>query len=337
MNNSAFAATPVELLVVVLNYRTADLTCQCLQSVFREVASGLPASIVLVDNHSLDGSEEKLHAFILRVARDVSCDLVVSNANLGFAGGNNLGIRHGWQRFDDAKMARPDFVLLLNSDTIVHRGCLARCIDVMKSDSGIGALSCRLLNADGSLQVVCRKFPNPLRLILGATGLPWKLPKLFSWADTEYHSWNMEKDSGAPDWIGGAFMMLRRETLEQVELLDEDFFFYGEDIELCYRVRRAGWAIRYEPSVTTTHLGGSSSDESRMLNEAKSLARWRARYLFLRKSYGRLAMWIVRVADISGLAARRFILTVSGRSNSVRAQSLSLAFRTLTGRHGPLF
>jgi GT2 family glycosyltransferase len=294
----------------------------------------VPAEVVVVDNDSGDDSVEHIRKAIEAGGWKDWCQLLSSEKNLGFAGGNNLGIRHAWQRYDDAGKARPDFVLLLNSDTIVHRGCLTRCIELMKSDSSIGALSCRLLNADGSLQVVCRKFPVPLRLVLGATGLPWKLPKMFSWADTEYRSWNMEVDSGAPDWIGGAFMMLRREVLEQIGLLDEDFFFYGEDVELCYRVRQAGWEIRYEPSVTTTHLGGSSSDESRMLSEAKRLARWRARYLFLRKSYGGLAMWCVRFTDVAGVTVRSFLLKMLAKGDTDRARSLRMDLHLLTTKLG---
>jgi N-acetylglucosaminyl-diphospho-decaprenol L-rhamnosyltransferase len=336
MSDQLTGAGPPNLDIIILNFRTPDLTIQCLRSIAASLDRSPSIQVTLVDNDSGDESAKKIEEAIEHERWQVWCELLESKINLGFAGGNNLGIQHAWQQYDDAGVARPDFVLLLNSDTIVHPGCFEHCIKVMEDDPSIGALSCRLLNADGSLQVVCRKFPDPLRLVLGVTGLPWKLPKLFSWADTEYHSWNMDVDSGSPDWIGGAFMMLRREALEQVGLLDEDFFFYGEDIELCYRIRRAGWEIRYEPVVITTHLGGSSSDNSRMVNEARIVARWRARYLFLRKSYGLVAMWCVRFADIFGVATRGLFLKMSGRGRSDRAQALQLTFRVLTGRIGPL-
>lgn len=336
MSEAIPGVQPVELNVIILNFRTPELTVQCLNSLSITRNSSVSFDVTVIDNDSADDSISQIRRAIEKGGWEDWCQLLPSESNRGFAGGNNFGIKHVWKQSDEKGGDRPDYILLLNSDTIVHQGCLERCLEVIRSDLGIGALTCRLLNADRSLQVVCRKFPNPLRLILGAIGLPWKLPKLFSWADTEYQSWNMDVDSGLPDWIGGAFMMLRRSTLEQVGLLDEDFFFYGEDVEMCYRIRRAGWEIRYEPSVTTTHLGGASSDDTRMMSENKSVARWRARYLFLRKSYGRLPMWCVRLADLTGLGLRMLILWIFFRGNSERASDLRLAIKTVAGYFGSL-
>ncbi len=323
-------------LVVIVNFRTPKLTVQCLRSVAAQRGRTKGIRVVVVENGSGDSSAAEIGGAIEREGWGGWCELLVSERNLGFAGGNNLGIRWAWKRDAAAGRDRAGYVLLLNSDTIVHEGCLARCLDLMGREERIGAMSCKLLNGDGSLQVVSRKFMSPLRLMLGATGLPWKLPRMFGWAQTEYRGWDMERDAGDAEWIGGAFMLLRTSVLEKVGLLDDDFFFYGEDAELCFRIRLAGWRVRYDPSSTTTHLGGSSSDPTRMVSEAKSKAMWRARYLFVRKCYGRAAMWLVRTVDAGAVSMRRAAMAVVGRGGTTRAEQLRITQRVVLGRLGPL-
>jgi GT2 family glycosyltransferase len=227
-------------------------------------------------------------------------------------------------------------VLLLNSDTVVHRGCLAYCAGVLDKDGTIGALSCRLLNADGSLQVAARRFQSPLRLLVGATGLPWALPRIFGWAQIEYRGWDMERDAGDPDWIGGAFMMIPRSVVDEIGLFDESFFFYGEDQEYCHRVWASGRRVHYDPHATTTHLGGSSSDPSRMKSEARSRAVWRARYLFLCRRYGVLPMLAVRIADIGMLAGRTIVSHLTGGRESGRKVELRTAWQCVVSKLGPM-
>ncbi len=286
-----------DLLVVIVNFRTPDLTIQCLRSLAPEVASlGGPARVrvIVVDNASGDDSVARLTAAIEHEFASW-CRLVVSPRNGGFAYGNNRGIEAGGP-------AR--HTLLLNSDTIVAPGCLAHCLRVMDEDAGIGAMSCRLLNADGSVQNVCRRFPTPMRLIVSATGLTWKLPRLFAWANTEDPAWDRATTRRDVDWLGGAFLLVRGEVMGALKGLDEGFFFYGEDIEFCHRVWRLGYRCHYDPRVTTTHLGGSSSDPTRMASAARSTHHWRGRYLVLRTCHGVLAAWLVRAVDVLAYSLR---------------------------------
>ncbi len=323
------------LLIVVVNFRTPQVTIDCLRALAAEVPSIPDLRVIVVENGSGDGSAIAIQSAIQEEGWSDWSHLLPLQENLGFAGGNNVGIRKVWQADHEEGRERSRYVLLLNSDTLVHQGCLRYCVDLMDKHADVGAMSCRLLNADGTLQVVARKFMSPLRLVVGVTGLPWKLPGWFGWAQTEYRGWDMETKAGDPDWIGGAFMLLKTDTMDQIGLLDEDFFFYGEDAEYCFRIRHAGWRIHYDPSMTTTHFGGSSSDPTRMIKQTRSKAIWRARYLFVRKCYGRAAMWSVRFTDAIGVVIKRFFLKVTLRGRSMKAEQLLMSQRTILGKLGP--
>ena len=316
--------------IVMLNYRTPKLTEDCLVSLAGQYASGVPLRTTVVDNASGDGSADEL-----RKALDANgwswTHLVETPRNLGFAGGNNFGIRHLLNQ-----PAPPDYILLLNSDTIVHPSCLDACLWRMDAESDIGAMSCLVLNADGSVQNVTRKFPTPLRSVVAAIGLPWKLPRLFGWADTDDLNWDRRASRRDVDWIGGAFMLLRRTAIEQVGLLDEDFFFYGEDIEICHRLRRAGWRVHYDPAGCITHLGGGSSDAERLPDRRKLTYAFAARYLVQRKCYGRLAAASLRAVDLAVWSARAAWRWLTGRRDlryQTARQNLAILRRPLAVSH----
>ena len=217
--------------------------------------------------------------------------------NGGFAYGNNRAIEEGLARYE------PRYVLLLNSDTIVHAGCLAATIAAMDGDGQVGVASACLLNADGTVQNVARRFPTPLRLAVGTFGLPWK-SRLFAWADCEDAGWDRTSRTRDVDWLGGAFLMVRAEVLKKIGGLDERFFFYGEDIEFCHRITRAGYRCRYEAGPRTTHLGGQSSDSTRLPSRSKLAAMWGSRYRVQRLCYGAWAAWFVWCCDVLAIGGR---------------------------------
>jgi N-acetylglucosaminyl-diphospho-decaprenol L-rhamnosyltransferase len=279
----------IDLLVVIVNYRTPELTIQCLRSLESQVRDVPATRVVVTDNASGDDSVPRLQGAIDAHGWSGWCSLVPLPKNGGFSYGNNRGIEAG---------PKARYVLLLNSDTIVHAGCFKNCIGVMDRSPDAGILGCKLLNADGSLQNSCRKFPTPRRLVSCMIGLPFKLPVLFAQDDTEDPNWDRDISRDV-DWLMGAFMLIRGDALERVGGLSEAFFFYGEDIEICHRYMRAGYRRLYDPAGIVTHLGGASSDPTRMPKNARSTHHWRGRYLVQRMCYGRLAEWIVRGTDIS--------------------------------------
>jgi GT2 family glycosyltransferase len=209
-------------------------------------------------------------------------------------------------------------VLLLNSDTLVHEGCLGHCLKVLEEHRDIGAIGCRLLSTDGTAQTMARRFPTPLRQIASSFALPSRFPSLFGWASIEDASWDRCTVKRDVDWLGGAFLMLRGSLLDRIGLLDEDFFFYGEDVELNHRIHRAGYRRHYDPAVSITHFGGGSSDPERMDTLRRQSEYWRARYLVQRKCYGRWAAALLRAVDLASWGLRLTLLRLADRSETRR-------------------
>lgn len=285
----------MKLAVIVINFRTPAYTIDCLASLEPERADVPGLQVLLVDNASGDDSLPRLREAIERQGWGEWVALRPQPENLGFAGGNNIAIRELL-----AQDLSPQYVLLLNSDTLVHPGCLKRCLDRMARDATVGAMSCMLRNRDGSVQNVCRRFSSPLRETIRACGLPYAMPRLFHWANPEDPSWNRENTARDVDWIGGAFMLLRRDVLERLGGLDESFFFYGEDAEFCHRLWRHGWRVHFDPAGEITHFGGGSSDATRLPDRRKTILAWLARFHFQATCYGAIAaLWLRLVYTIS--------------------------------------
>jgi N-acetylglucosaminyl-diphospho-decaprenol L-rhamnosyltransferase len=316
----------IPLLIIVVNYRTPGLTIDCLRSLEGEIAAIPGAKVVVVENASGDDSPQRIAHAIETNRWGSWATLAISPVNGGFAAGNNVGWRAG------RALGSVNLVLLLNSDTVVHKGTLAHCVSLMHHEPTIGVMSCRLQSQDGSTQAAARGYPTPLRQLLGATSLPWKAPRLFGWADAEQPWWNRGTDRRDVEWLGGAFMLLRGDLVDRIGLFDEDFFFYGEDIELCHRVKKARMRCHYDPRVSILHLGGSSSDPSRMPASARSVHAWRGRYLVQRKCYGRAAELLVRAVDTCSYAVRMLGLRLTGRSAEPRYSDLRDVLRLLCGR-----
>lgn len=308
----------MSLAVVILNYRTALMTLNCLESLAPQIEQIPDARVIVVDNASNDGSAEHL--------RDESAArnwhwlrIITLPTNVGFSAGNNRGLN---------EIGHSEFVLLLNSDTLVHERCLEHCMQVMRSDQTIGTMSCLLLNREGTPQVTARRFSPPVRQYVCALGLPWRIPSLFGWANPE-DKWDRRTTRRDVDWICGAFMFCRADVLKQLGGLDEDFFFYGEDYELCHRIHRAGYRIHYDPAVATTHFGGGSS-QIRQQNLELLRHSWRGRYLIYRKIHGRVATWILRGIDLANYGGTTLIRRIIGKHESSR-HSASI-FSLLAGR-----
>ena len=297
--------------VIILNFRTPEITIDCLKTIASEAEANPGMSVTVLDNASGDESVAKISAAILAHGWSNGwLEFRPLDKNLGFAGGNNLIMRE--------KMAlnpSPEYLLLLNSDTLVRPGCISTCLRIMENDPRIGALSCMLRNHDGSVQNVCRKFPTPLRESLRSLGLPWFLPRLFAWADLEDKGWDREKTARDVDWISGAFFMGRTSALRKAGLMDEEFFFYGEDCEWCHRIRKNGWRIRFDPTAEIVHLGGGSSDSTRLVNRRKDILSWKARFQVQRKCYGRAAEILNLGLNLLSFGGRKFLMQVTGNTN----------------------
>ncbi len=227
--------TGITLAILLLSWNTANLLADCLRSI-PAGAVGLDYAIIVVDNASTDGSPDM-------VARDFAdVQLIRSPENLGFARGNNLGIR--------AADPGTPYLLLLNSDTLVKPGALTALVRFMDAHPEAGAVGPRLLRPDGTPQPYAFGGDPTLRYLL-RRGLKRLLFHRY------LHDWATD-ETLAVDWVSGACMLVRRAAIEQVGLLDENMFMYFEDNDWCLRMRQAGWKVYYYPQAEIVHLGGQS-------------------------------------------------------------------------------
>jgi GT2 family glycosyltransferase len=239
------AVSVPDLSIIIVNWNTREMTRECLQSVRDSLglpgSAGLRAQVILVDNASADGSADMVDAGFPEIT------LIRNAENRGFAAANNQGF----------EVATGRHILLLNSDTFVHGDGLAICVRYLDSHPRCGAAAIKALNADGTTQMTCHQFPSLLNQFLMASGL-WKLkrPKFFG----RYHMTDWARDTEREvEVISGCWLMLRREVLDQVGALDEDFFFFGEETDWCRRMRDAGWILMFTPEATFTHYGSVSA------------------------------------------------------------------------------
>jgi GT2 family glycosyltransferase len=230
----------VVLSIIVVNWNTRQLLQDCLTSVYANIGV-IETEVVVVDNGSTDGSIEMLLSLFPKV-------LLISNqSNKGFAAANNQGIR----------LSNGKYYLLLNSDTIVHHGVLEQSLTYIEHHPSVGIMGCRVLNTDGTVQFSCSGFPSLLNLAILASGL-WKLawPAFFDRYQMRHWDRSNERDV---EVISGCYMLVRAKAVNEVGLLDEDFFFFGEETDWCRRFRKAGWELRFAPVGEITHYGGASA------------------------------------------------------------------------------
>jgi len=262
----------MDLSIIVVNYRTYDLTRKTIESILK---GDHPFSfrIFLVDNASGDGSLERLEEYFQEEREEGTIRFIENKENKGFAHANNQAL----------KEADSEYVLLLNSDTVVLADCLERCIDHIKKDEKIGALGCKVLLPDGTLDKACRRsFPTVGVSFCRMTGLSRIFPK-----SKRFGRYNLtyldENETYEVDCIVGAFMLVRSRTISEVGLLDETFFMYGEDIDWCYRMKAKNWKVVYYGDAHILHCKGGSinnKEKPKMMYEF-----YRAMHTFYGKHY----------------------------------------------------
>lgn len=238
----------IELSIIIVTFNTKEITLECLHSLLALNPHEHQWEIIVVDNHSTDGTVEAVKAL-----GNKSIQIIPLSENEGFAKGNNVGI----------KMAKGNFILLLNSDTEVSQEAIPVAVSRLKQDNTIGAVTVKLVLLNGTIDPAChRGFPTPWAAFTYLSGLERLFPhtKLFS----AYHQGGKNFNFPHPvDAISGAFFMMRREVIETVGLLDEQFFMYGEDLDYAYRMRQQGWKIFYDPGATVFHKKKKSGRENK--------------------------------------------------------------------------
>lgn len=233
------------LSIVIVNWNTRALLEKCLASIQR-YAPFEPVEVIVVDNASDDGSAEMVCAHFPHVR------LLVQGTNLGYARGNNIGIR----------AASGDFILLLNPDTEFVDDSLQRAVDLLRSMPSVGVLAARLLNPDGSTQSSLRSFPRPLPVLFDLLGIARFFPRSRFFGKYRYRFFDYDSPAEVEQPMG-TFLMTRKEVFDQVGLFDERFPIFFNDVDWCLRVRNAGWMVYYHPKVRVVHYGGAGTRQVR--------------------------------------------------------------------------
>ncbi|MGI0484801.1 glycosyltransferase family 2 protein [Pantanalinema rosaneae CENA516] len=239
----------VPLLVAIVNYRTADLTIQCLRSLVHEVATLPGMQVVVVDNASGDGSADKIAAAIATAGWDWAT-LLPSEINGGFAYGNNAAIRPALESPNP-----PPYFMLLNPDTEVRPQALKTMIDFLDTHPDVGIVGSGIETVDGSLWPVTFRFPSIFSELDGGLRIGFVSRLLSPWVIAQEMT-----DAAQPvDWLPGAGMMIRRQVFEQAGLMDEGYFLYYEETDFCLQAKRAGWTCWYLPQSRIMHISGQST------------------------------------------------------------------------------
>lgn len=278
----------IDISIVIVNYNVKDFLSQCISSIHKSITS-LRYEIIVVDNASTDGSEL---LFTELSHTDDSFSYIYSKTNLGFGKANNLGF----------ELANGKYTLILNPDTLVEPDTLQVMYDYMESNPDIGTSGCKVLNVDGTFQSACRRgFPTPWASFCKLFGLQRLFPKskLFAKYNLSYLN---EDETSDIDALIGAFMFTRTDVLNKINGFDENFFMYGEDLDLCYRIKQVGYRVSYYPKTTITHFKGESSKRS-TLNETKHF--YDAMEIFARKHYGKSKLFFAFLR--LGIKLRAFI------------------------------
>jgi GT2 family glycosyltransferase len=293
----------VDLSIIIVSWNTRQHLRRCLQSLGQALAlHNHPVEILVIDNASGDGSPVMIeHEFGM-------VELIRNHQNFGFARANNQGLA----------LARGRYLVLLNPDTEIRPTALSELLSFMESDPTAGAAGPKLLNPDGSLQISCYPAPTVGRELWRMFHLD-RLHPLAAYPP----SWWQSSRPLTVDMAQGACLMLRREALRRVGMLDERFFMYTEEVDLCLRLRKAGWGIHWVPSAEVTHYGGQSTGQS---SEVMFLELYKSKILFFRKHYGGAATAIYKgILTAASLARLAWSAVAALADRSKNARSAALA------------
>lgn len=281
-----------KVLTVILNWRTADMTLRSAEAAIAAM-EGIDGAVVIVDNDSGDGSEEKLRQAVEARGWD-RVRVVQSGHNGGFGAGNNVGIRAGLP-----EGLRADFVYLLNSDAFPDKNAIAILLRHMEQHPGTGMAGSYIHGTDDMPHVTCFRFPSvasefegaaqtgPITRMLRHAVIPQPIPE----------------EATRMDWVAGASLMMRQDMLDQIGAFDEAYFLYFEETDLCLRASRAGWQTDYVPASRVAHIGSVSTG---MKKWERTPGYWYdSRWRYYRKNHGLGAAIAATAAQTTGLMINR--------------------------------
>ena len=288
----------MEILIVIVNYRSAGLAIDCLQSLAPEIAAVPGSRVVVVENASGDDSADRLDSAIRDQGWGEWVSLVIAPRNGGFASGNNVAIRPAM-----ASAEPPRLVWLLNPDTIVRPGALRELVAFLDRRPDVGLAGSRLEDRDGSPLPSAFRFPT----ILGELEGGLRFGPVSRLLHRHVATPPVSNTECRVDWVAGASLLVRREVFQTIGLLDEGYFMYFEEVDFCLKAHRAGWPCWYVPSSRVVHLVGQSSGVTRTGEERKRRPRYwfEARKRFYLTNHGRWKTWTANVFHTLAYASFR--------------------------------
>jgi len=263
----------LKISIVIVNWNTRAMLKQCLESVFQQTTASF--EIFVVDNASGDGSGEMvLHDF-------PAVRLIQNPDNRGFAAANNQALR----------LASGEYILLLNPDTIILDNAIDRMLVYMDQAPDVGAASCKLLNGDLTLQKSVGNFYSFWATLLENRLIPKLVPNNQFLAKKYVAFWD-HTTRREIDWARGAVLLVRQQVLQQIGLLDEQFYIYGEEIDWCWRIKQAGWKIMVLPEAEIIHFGKAASSQR---HTEMFIQNYKSFYILLKKHYPVYSYWLYRL------------------------------------------
>jgi len=275
----------IDLSIIVINWNTKEDLLHCLESIFK-MGTGIQREVIVVDNGSRDGSGVEVKKAFPTV------HLIQNDRNIGFAKATNQGFKNSSGRY----------VLLLNPDTQVKHGAIEQLVSFMDTHLEAGVAGAQLLNSDGSKQNSIANFPSLATELFNKSLLRWLFPKRFPGKEKDYPE-PIEVDS-----VIGACMMVRQEAIEQVGLLDEDYFLFLEETDWCYRMKKEGWKIYHVPQAEIYHFQGKSAET---VKKRARVEFYRSRYHFFKKNRGTLQWFILFMGLMTKLGVELILTTAA--------------------------
>lgn len=273
----------MQISIIIVNWNTGELLMDSIESIYASQPDG-NFDIWVVDNFSSDGSP----AIIQENYPDVK--FIENDENVGFAKANNQALRK----------SQGEYVLLLNPDTVVKTNAISELIHFLDNNPDAGVAGARLINPDGTLQISAFPFPTLFREF-------WRmfhLDSIVCLSNYPMNNWNKDQ-AREVDTLLGACMLIRREALDQFDLFDEEYFIYSEEVDLCTRLKKAGWRLYWVPGAVVIHYGGKSTQQ---VSEEMFLRLYEGKILYFRKHHSRLSVFVYKLV-LFAATITRLVLT----------------------------
>jgi GT2 family glycosyltransferase len=297
----------MDVSVVIVSWNTRDILRDCLHSIFQQTRK-VSFEVFVIDNNSGDGSAEMVRSEFPKVK------LIENKENRGFAAANNQAIR----------IASARYTLLLNPDTIVLDDAISRCVGYADLHTDVGVVGCQVLEDEDRISPTSFSFPTPMTVFLELSGLSRAFPRSRLFGRPEYGWWDRTTEQDV-DVIAGMFMLVRREAIAQVGLLDESFFLYYEETDWCYRLSRAGWRRVFIPCARIVHLDGGRKSTSQ-IRIKMFVQMQKSAVIYFRKNLGVAAWAALKGIYVVSNTVRMviwFVLSVATNDPHTRHKSLA--------------